>query len=414
MGEFDEALAPIFIKNNTYPPYQYEIGYEDGESYWHDGSSYRYIRHINVPLLQLSSQDDFLIASSSASKLHYSLSNPNVMVVNTRCGGHLGWHESSPVNTRCGGHLGWHESSPDTDSIFGFGTSWADTATTAFIDAILKGKLEIAKGGEKAINFSARKQAANLKSEVVTFSARKQAANLFLFLANFTNAISLSKVGISLTSTSKCGIPLITVLLTLISDGREALPSALTITTLIPIAVGIGAAAWNSPTFDTFGFLAAMVSCTAQSLLNVTSKKAISKTGVSGAQAQRAMVTVSFAMTAIYSLVSSKFVIPKRKEDLPSSGNQQQAKGLGFLRIEVPALLTSLAVAAYHLEYNLSFMFVKLVAPITYGTCDAIRRLSTIVAGHIMFGETKFSRLNIFGIGLAMLGALAYSFASNS
>mmetsp|Transcript_4494 Transcript_4494/g.6944 ORF Transcript_4494/g.6944 Transcript_4494/m.6944 type:complete len:347 (+) Transcript_4494:124-1164(+) len=259
-------------------------------------------------------------------------------------------------------------------------------------------------------NFNVLQRIQETKAVIPTFAMPA----LFLFLANFTNAISLSKVGISLTSTSKCGIPLITVLLTLISDGREALPSALTITTLIPIAVGIGAAAWNSPTFDTFGFLAAMVSCTAQSLLNVTSKKAISKTGVSGAQAQRAMVTVSFAMTAIYSLVSSKFVIPKRKEDLPSSGNQQQAKGLGFLRIEVPALLTSLAVAAYHLEYNLSFMFVKLVAPITYGTCDAIRRLSTIVAGHIMFGETKFSRLNIFGIGLAMLGALAYSFASNS
>lgn len=150
MGEFDEALAPIFVKNNTFPPYQYEIGYKDGESYWHDASSYRYIRHINVPLLQLSSQDDFLIASSSAGKLHYSLSNPNVMV----------------VNTRCGGHLGWHESSPDTDSIFGFGTSWADTATTAFIDAILKGKLEIEKGGKKAVNFSARKQAANLKSKL--------------------------------------------------------------------------------------------------------------------------------------------------------------------------------------------------------------------------------------------------------
>eukprot|EP00547_Thalassionema_nitzschioides_P006580 CAMPEP_0194209518 /NCGR_PEP_ID=MMETSP0156-20130528/7615_1 /TAXON_ID=33649 /ORGANISM="Thalassionema nitzschioides, Strain L26-B" /LENGTH=552 /DNA_ID=CAMNT_0038936705 /DNA_START=109 /DNA_END=1767 /DNA_ORIENTATION=+ len=152
IGEFDEALAPIFVKNDTYPPYQYQIGYKDGESYWHDASSYRYIRHISVPLLQLSSKDDFLIASSLASKLYYSVSNPNVMV----------------VHTRCGGHLGWHESPPDTDNIFGFGTSWGDTATTHFIDAVLKGKLEIAKAkvGNATSESTARKQPANLKSKL--------------------------------------------------------------------------------------------------------------------------------------------------------------------------------------------------------------------------------------------------------
>lgn len=237
---------------------------------------------------------------------------------------------------------------------------------------------------------------------------------LYLFLANFTNSISLSRIGIPLTYTSKCGIPLITLLLTLLLEGRKALPSVWTMLTLIPVAFGIAAAAWNSPRFDTFGFLAAMTSCTAQGLLNVTSKRAISKTGVNGAQAQRAMVTVGFAITAIYSIITSVLAMPTRKLDSSTSGKQQeQVKKLDFPRVEVPIWLTAFAVAAYHVEYTLNFMFVTLVSPISFATSDAIRRLAIIISGHYMFGGTSFSRLNVCGIGLALSGALAYSFCNN-
>lgn len=126
IGEFDEAMAPIFIRNDDTYPFAFKIGYEDGESYWHDASSYRVIRHVSVPLLLLTSQDDFLVYKGSTGKMSYSVSNPNVMV----------------VKTKCGGHLGWHESPPDTGNVFGFGTSWADTATADFIGAILHTRLD--------------------------------------------------------------------------------------------------------------------------------------------------------------------------------------------------------------------------------------------------------------------------------
>lgn len=121
IGEFDEAMAPIFIRNEPTHPFSFKIGYKDGEAYWHDASSYRVIGHVPVPLLLLTSQDDFLVYKGSTAKMTYSLSNPNVMV----------------VKTKCGGHLGWHESPPNTGNMFGFGTSWADTATADFIEAIL-------------------------------------------------------------------------------------------------------------------------------------------------------------------------------------------------------------------------------------------------------------------------------------
>ena len=43
----------------------------------------------------------------------------------------------------------------------------------------------------------------------------------FLFVANYSNSISLSRIGISLTYTSKCAIPLITLILTSVLDGVE-------------------------------------------------------------------------------------------------------------------------------------------------------------------------------------------------
>jgi predicted alpha/beta-fold hydrolase len=119
ISAFDNAVAPSMIRNNPHYPFETKIGYEGGEAYWFDASSYRYVRHITVPFLNITAQDDFLISRPSRNKLGYCLANPNVMIVETRCGGHLGWQESPP------------------DSAFGT-SSWANTASSDFFDAILK------------------------------------------------------------------------------------------------------------------------------------------------------------------------------------------------------------------------------------------------------------------------------------
>lgn len=220
----------------------------------------------------------------------------------------------------------------------------------------------------------------------------------FLFIANYANSISLDRIGISLTYTSKCGIPLMTVLLTLLSG--HALPNPLALLSLLPIALGIAAASWNSPTFEKYGFLAALVSTLAQSALNVSSKTAITKTGIRGPDAQRAMVAVGLGLA----LCSTALVMLFSSRNDPADVEYHPPLP--------PAWLGSAAVVAYHIEYVLSFMFVRLVAPITYGTCDAMRRLSIILSGRVMFGGAPLTRINLFGIGLALLGALSYSITS--
>ena len=64
------------------------------------------------------------------------------------------------------------------------------------------------------------------------------------------------------------------------------------------------------------------------------------------------------------------------------------------------------------MEYVLSFSFVSLVEPITYGTCDALRRLLIIITGRQLFGGDKFSKTNLGGICMALVGALMYSITS--
>ncbi|KAI2498033.1 alpha/beta hydrolase [Fragilaria crotonensis] len=130
IAKFDEALAPIFIRNNPIPPFEPQIGYENAEQYWEDASSYR--NYTTVCRI------------------------PNILVVNTRCGGHLGWRECPP------------------DHKFGLGTSWADRATVDFIEAVLKASVEVDNESIteanarklKLMRTSAEEEAALLKSRL--------------------------------------------------------------------------------------------------------------------------------------------------------------------------------------------------------------------------------------------------------
>lgn len=120
LAQFDDAAAPIFARNDPVAPFGFRVGFKDGNAYWTDASSYRLIRFISVPTLQIIAGDDFLVYNASFQKLSFCVANPNVMVVETRCGGHLGWQESPP------------------DGKFGAIASWSDAATTDFIQSIIE------------------------------------------------------------------------------------------------------------------------------------------------------------------------------------------------------------------------------------------------------------------------------------
>ena len=120
IGRLDDVASPYLVRNDNFPPYAHRLGYRDGEDYWRDSSSHRYVPSVTVPLLQVAARDDFLVFGQFAKKLGRCLESPNVVVVKTRCGGHLGWQESPP---------------PGKD---GKGGSWSDAAVADFVEALLR------------------------------------------------------------------------------------------------------------------------------------------------------------------------------------------------------------------------------------------------------------------------------------
>ena len=127
IGNYDIAVAPVIIRNEEYYPFAVKTGFKSGEDYWHGSSSYRHVRSIPVPFLNLTATDDFLVSKPSRNRIGYCMANPNIMV----------------VETRCGGHLGWQESPPEQDGFLNFGaSSWADTASADFFEAVMQTNVE--------------------------------------------------------------------------------------------------------------------------------------------------------------------------------------------------------------------------------------------------------------------------------
>eukprot|EP00558_Chaetoceros_sp_UNC1202_P002643 CAMPEP_0197246094 /NCGR_PEP_ID=MMETSP1429-20130617/10663_1 /TAXON_ID=49237 /ORGANISM="Chaetoceros sp., Strain UNC1202" /LENGTH=202 /DNA_ID=CAMNT_0042706697 /DNA_START=26 /DNA_END=634 /DNA_ORIENTATION=+ len=201
-----------------------------------------------------------------------------------------------------------------------------------------------------------------------------------------------------------------------------------------------------------------MISSTAHAALNVSSKRSLTQTGISGLEAQRSMSFVALSIAtcvAISSCIhnsnggesknnssssgsgngngndngsnhekSNRKQLPWRsrqskqtpitqQKQQPSQQQQPQTSQNPSTNILPPPTLSIAAAAAYHFEYVLTFLFLKLVNPISFGTCDAIRRLGIIIAGRVMFGGEPFSMVNYAGVALALLGALGYSIGSS-
>jgi predicted alpha/beta-fold hydrolase len=133
LGESDDALSRIMIRNDPVYPFGVHVGYAGGgPDYSQDASSYRCCPYIPVPTLQIIASDDFLVGHTFKGKTYFSLANPNIIVVETKCGGHLGWQESPPPPWPEPGKPGENGSSR-----YGL-SSWSDVAAADFIQAVIE------------------------------------------------------------------------------------------------------------------------------------------------------------------------------------------------------------------------------------------------------------------------------------
>lgn len=94
LAELSGYTLPYMIRNSTRYPFENSLGYVSNEEYWDEASSKNYIANVSVPLMVCFAGDDS-ITSKVSSFMSTCLSNPNVIMVQTPCGGHIGWHDKS-------------------------------------------------------------------------------------------------------------------------------------------------------------------------------------------------------------------------------------------------------------------------------------------------------------------------------
>jgi len=129
LPEMNSLLSPYYIRNNSNHPFETKIGYTEAREYWQDASSHKYIAHVNVPLLIVYASDDDIASKNTTQYMNFCLSNPNVIVVNTATGGHLGWHHASRNSP-----FGSFSLNPKKEE----SKSWCNKLVAKFVDVIIK------------------------------------------------------------------------------------------------------------------------------------------------------------------------------------------------------------------------------------------------------------------------------------
>lgn len=228
---------------------------------------------------------------------------------------------------------------------------------------------------------------------------------LFLFLANGMNSVALQYSGITLNYVVKATIPFWTVLVTMFLGERYTLSIYLS---LIPTVGGVVLASWSDSNFNLAGLAAALCSTIAQTLLNLFSKRAVQRSGVTGQQAQFIMASLSACASLPLYVIFSKTSSGEDDGVFMSSASALMVRG-----DVAPLGMIALAALAYHSEYLLNFMYVARVSPLAFSVTDIARRVSIISAGALMFGK-PLSAMNMLGIVIALGGVLWYSILNQS
>jgi len=221
-----------------------------------------------------------------------------------------------------------------------------------------------------------------------------------MVIMNVSNSLAMSLSGVTLTYVVKSTIPLWTVLWSY-SQG-ERYPS-LVAPALLMCVIGVSIASFTDFEVTAGGFAAALLSTWSQTCFNISSKKCIEKANITSTQAFFvSMIFCFFATQVVYRM---QFYA---NEDLQPIF--RTAAWDAFMVGEpISLLLITAASMTYFYEYQLNFVYVTQVTPLTFAITDIVRRLGTIVCNSFMFNK-ELSLLNQGGIGLALGGALWYSF----
>lgn len=167
-----------------------------------------------------------------------------------------------------------------------------------------------------------------------------------LFLANYTNSIALGLTGITMTYTVKAALPVFTVALCALGLGQTFPPAVYA--SLVPTVVGVALASASDASFNVAGLAAALVSCAAQTGLNVSGKRVAEATGVVGFPAFFLMAAAATLLSGpLFALAPESSNPPVFGRVLAAATGAEGKDGEGAWR---PLLLLLAAAAAYQVH----------------------------------------------------------------
>jgi len=203
---------------------------------------------------------------------------------------------------------------------------------------------------------------------------------LFLLFANYLNSVSLQISGITLTYVVKACIPVATVVYKLLEGHRF---SIFVYISLVFTVLGVMLAAWSDMNFSWWGFSLAFLSMVFQTLLNVHSKKAMKKTGLTdGSQVQLIFAAINSVILLTHSFI------------LAFSSTSDDISFLRQLSEPHHVFLVTVTAFVYHSECKfifdceflitstldaLSFLFSSLVQSLSFSVIDIARRKLLII-----------------------------------
>ncbi|CAF3001142.1 unnamed protein product [Rotaria socialis] len=208
-------------------------------------------------------------------------------------------------------------------------------------------------------------------------------------LSQLTSQISLRLVTVSYAHTIKALMPLFTVILSKIILAEE---QSITIyLSLIPIILGVIISSISEFSFDTIGFISALLSTWFHALQNVYSKKTLKQIDIHHLALLSVLSKISWCLLMpFWFLLDGPHIDFKR---------ELTSKVICFLLID----------GLCNFIYNvLAFTMISYLSPLSYAIAGSTKRIVVIIISIVVF-HNPITYMNLFGISLAISGLILYN-----
>lgn len=217
-------------------------------------------------------------------------------------------------------------------------------------------------------------------------------------IGNLLTNVSIGKVAVSFTHTIKSMEPFFTVVLAALFLGEK--PNLWVVSSLVPIAGGVGLASFTEASFNWTGFFSAMASNLINQSRNVLSKEFMfRKDALDNINLFSVITIISFVLA-----VPTAILIEGIKFS-PSYLQSAASQGLDVGELCIRSLLAGIC---FHSYQQVSYNILRMVSPVTHAVSNCVKRVVVIVSS-IIFFRTPVSPINSLGTGIALAGVFLYT-----